>query len=115
MGFMGFNTGTDNSDMTDICNHGALECLFTYAKNKESAIQYCEAWLQLFGTWENFVKENYLEAFVDKKGVPKKFFSGHSIEKMGQNQWVKGLQHSVFQIYKMRKRRFWNMYTVLCR
>ena len=23
---------------------------------------------------KNFVKENYLEAFVDKKGVPKKFF-----------------------------------------
>lgn len=75
-----FQWYTDNSDMTTICNHGALERLFTYAKNKESAIQYCEAWLQLFETWENFVKENYLEAFVDKKGVPKKFFPGHSLE-----------------------------------
>ena len=26
------------------------------------------------------MKENYLEAFVDKKGVPKKFFPGHSLE-----------------------------------
>ena len=75
-----FQWYTDNSNMTDICNNGALERLFTYAKNKKLAIQYCEAWLQLFGTWENFVKENYLEAFVDKKGVPKKFFPGHSLE-----------------------------------
>ena len=59
-----FQWYTDNSDMTDICNHGALECLFTYAKNKESAIQYCEAWLQLFGTWENFVKRSAEEIFV---------------------------------------------------
>ena len=73
-----FQWYTDNSNMTDICNHGALERLFTYAKNKESAIQYCEAWLQLFGTWENFVNENYLVAFLDKIGVPKKFFLGHS-------------------------------------
>lgn len=71
----------DNSDMTDICNHEALERLFTYAKDKESAIQYCEAWLQLFGTWDNFIKENYLEAFVNKNGTPKKFFPGHSLDK----------------------------------
>ena len=69
-----FQWYTDNSDMTTICNHGALERLFTYAKNKESAIQYCEAWLQLFETWENFVKENYLEAFVDKKRSAEEIF-----------------------------------------
>ena len=75
-----FQRYADNSDMPEICNHGSLERLFFYSRNKESAIGHCEAWLKLFGTWENFAKENYLEAFLDKNGVPKKFFPGHSLE-----------------------------------
>ena len=56
-----------------------LETLFRNDRNKQTSIEYCVLWLERFGTWENFVKQNCMESFVDKKGVPKRFFKNHSL------------------------------------
>ena len=41
-----------------------------HKNNKTTAVDNCEKWLIYFKSWENFVKENYLEAFVDNKLNP---------------------------------------------
>ena len=74
--FMWYN---DNADLTKSRCHDALNRLFTYADDKD-VVGRCEAWLEMFGTWENFIKENYLEAFINEQGMPKVFFFGHSLD-----------------------------------
>lgn len=61
-------------------NSKALERLFINDKNKDTTVLNCEKWLLDFGTWDNFIKENCLTAFVDKKGIPKKFFKSHTLD-----------------------------------
>ena len=70
----------DNDLQNMNVNNQALETLFTGDRNKQSSIINCEIWLRSFGTWGNFVKQNYMESFIDKKGVPIKFFKNHSLK-----------------------------------
>ncbi|MBQ4536675.1 MAG: hypothetical protein II994_03530 [Lachnospiraceae bacterium] len=69
----------DNSK-SDYINNTALERMFLHDQYKHYTIPNCQAWLSSFGTWENFIKDNYLDAFVKKNGVPKMFFKNHSLE-----------------------------------
>ena len=69
----------DNNIQRGYYNNRALETLFRNDRNKQTSIEYCVLWLERFGTWENFVKQNCMESFVDKKGVPKRFFKNHSL------------------------------------
>ena len=78
-----FNWYADNTDSTKPHNNAALRRLFMFALEnyKDLTVKKCEAWLGSFGTWESFVKENYLEAFVDDQEAPKKFYSTHSLDR----------------------------------
>lgn len=69
----------DNNIQRGYYNNRALETLFRNDRNKQTSIEYCVLWLERFRTWENFVKQNCMESFVDKKGVPKRFFKNHSL------------------------------------
>lgn len=69
----------DNSVQRGYYNNQALETLFRNDRNKQTSIEYCMLWLERFETWENFVKQNCMESFVDKKGIPKRFFKNHSL------------------------------------
>ncbi len=69
----------DNNVRPDYYNNQALEMLFRNDRNKQTSIEHCMLWLKSFETWENFVKQNYMESFVDKKGIPKRFFKNHSL------------------------------------
>lgn len=69
----------DNNIQRGDYNNRALETLFRNDRNKQTSIEYCVLWLERFGTWENFVKQNCMESFVDEKGVPKRFFKNHSL------------------------------------
>ena len=65
---------SDNSQENEYYNNQALERLFTNDRNKQSTVLNCQEWLSTFRTWNDFVKENYLQSFVDRNGVPKQFF-----------------------------------------
>lgn len=71
----------DNSINSEYVNNRALDILFANDRNKQTSILNCQMWLERFETWERFVKQNYMEAFIDKNGVPKKFFKSHSLNK----------------------------------
>ena len=71
---------SDNSQENEYYNNQALERLFTNDRNKQSTVLNCQEWLSTFRTWNDFVKENYLQSFVDRNGVPKQFFKNHTLE-----------------------------------
>lgn len=62
---------------TDDC---ALEKLFKHAQNRDDVILHCTQWLKNFYSWENFVEQNYMQAFILPDGRPKKFFKNHTLE-----------------------------------
>lgn len=68
----------DNSQTNNFSNDSALENLFT--QNKEEAIEHCKKWLKMFYSWDDFVKQNYMESFLLPDGSPKKFFNNHTLE-----------------------------------
>lgn len=50
--------------------------------DKENVVHRCKQWLLAFGTWDNFVKMNYLQDFVNVDangicGAPKELWEGH--------------------------------------
>ncbi len=47
-----------------------------YIVNADYSEKYKE-WLDAFGTWNEFIKGNYLEAFMDYNGKPKQMWDGH--------------------------------------
>ncbi len=49
-----------------------------------SMLEKYREWLDAFGTWEEFINKNYLEAFVNDNGEPKELWDGHF------EQYVKG-------------------------
>lgn len=69
----------DNPGHSEYINNRALEILFANDRNKQTSILNCQMWLERFETWERFVQQNYMESFVDKNGIPKKFFKSHSL------------------------------------
>lgn len=68
----------DNTRRSEYINNQALEVLFANDKNKHASISNCQVWLESFETWKQFVQQNYMESFVDKNGVPKRFFKNHT-------------------------------------
>ena len=70
---MGFSLNPNLSD------NSALEKLFQHATRNENPVPYCTEWLKSFHSWENFVEQNYMQAFVLPDGRPKKFFSNHTL------------------------------------
>ncbi|MDO4842602.1 MAG: hypothetical protein Q3982_08020 [Phoenicibacter congonensis] len=78
-----FNWYADNTDSVKLHDNSALRRLFEYAQENymDFTVRKCEVWLESFGTWESFVKKNYLDAFVDEQGVPRKFYSAHSLDR----------------------------------
>lgn len=69
----------DNPRHSEYINNQSLEILFANDRNKQASILNCQVWLESFETWERFVQQNYMESFVDKNGVPKRFFKSHSL------------------------------------
>lgn len=69
----------DNPGHSEYINNRALEILFANDRNKQTSIFNCGMWLKSFETWERFIQQNYMESFVDKNGVPKRFFKSHSL------------------------------------
>ena len=68
----------------------ALRPLFLFQLNAGTAIDNTKIWLDYFGSWERFVKDNCLESMVEIEGAsdgakeygpPIMFFPGHSLEK----------------------------------
>lgn len=94
---LGFNAGRSNYgkwDMWDLtlskiyewfCDkenlNNSLNVLFSASTNIEYSVSHCCEWLKQFETWEEFVDNNYLQAYVDKNYKPILFFEGHSFEK----------------------------------
>lgn len=70
----------DNPQMNSQTDNSALEKLFQHAKGSENPVPYCTKWLKIFHSWENFVEQNYMQAFVLPDGHPKKFFQNHTLE-----------------------------------
>lgn len=70
----------DNRTSGNYINNNALERLFANDRYRQSTVENCQNWLRSFGTWENFVRGNYLESFLDRNGIPKKFFKKHSLD-----------------------------------
>lgn len=64
-----------NNSLTKTNDH-ALEKLF---KNKDT-IFHCAEWLKGFSSWENFIKQNYMQSFLSPDGQPKKFFENHTLD-----------------------------------
>lgn len=69
-----------SSQRTYTTNDQALMKLFKYASSKEDTIQHCTEWLIGFGSWENFVEQNYMQSFLLPDGSPKRFFENHTLE-----------------------------------
>lgn len=69
----------DNPINSEYVNNRALDILFDNDRNKQTSILNCQMWLKSFETWERFIQQNYMESFVDKNGVPKRFFKSHSL------------------------------------
>ena len=69
----------DNPINSEYVNNRALDILFDNERNKQTSILNCQMWLKSFETWEQFIQQNYMESFVDKNGVPKRFFKSHSL------------------------------------
>ena len=69
----------DNPKTQNTCvsNNRALEKLF---HNKKDSIWHCVEWLGIFGSWENFVEQNYMQSFLLPDGRPKRFFQNHTLE-----------------------------------
>lgn len=70
----------DNKNTKEETNNETLNVLFTNSKNKDECVLYCIEWLKMFSSWEEFVNQNYLNAFLDVKGKPIMFFKGHSLK-----------------------------------
>lgn len=70
----------DNPQMNSQTDNRALEKLFKYAAKEVNPVPYCTEWLKSFGSWGNFVEQNYMQAFVLPDGCPKKFFPNHTLE-----------------------------------
>lgn len=72
----------DNPNPKNACapDNRALEELFRHASNREDTIQHCTEWLTAFGSWENFVEQNYMQSFLLPDGSPKRFFKNHTLE-----------------------------------
>lgn len=69
-------------------NDSALEMLFEKKCKNDKLIRSignCKEWLLIFGSWNNFVEQNYLQDFVHSEnqtfGEPIMFFDGHSFYK----------------------------------
>lgn len=60
-----------------------LTCLFEKVREdwKSTVLYETKAWLDHFGTWDRFVKDNELSSMVHTDGTPIKFFPRHSLEK----------------------------------
>ena len=70
----------DNRTPGNHFNNNALDRLFENDRYRQTTVETCQKWLRSFGTWENFVKQNYLESFLDRNGIPKKFFKKHTLD-----------------------------------
>ena len=68
-----------NTPMIGTSDDAALKLLFSHARRRQYAVSNCQSWLSHFGSWEAFVRENHLQPFVEKNGMPVKFFQGHSL------------------------------------
>ena len=64
-----FQWFTINKDCEDIDNQ-PLEKLFSKSDNKDEKINDCVKWLKLFGTWQKFIDDNYLNELVDENDEP---------------------------------------------
>ena len=58
----------------DKTNNTSLMKLFN---EKEDSVTLCKQWLEHFGTWSDFIKENHLQPYVDAQHKPIEFWEDH--------------------------------------
>lgn len=90
---LGFETGRSNSGLWNYWDipmahiyryymdqsDQPLEDLFKHANplNKQDTINNCKQWLNMFGNWQTFLDQNFLNSYVDKYKRPLKLFNNH--------------------------------------